>query len=69
MLGKVDDQLTRLNLNSRNVSVDEVSVVNRRCGVQTLPNRPDHQRFDAGAGTRRTDPARSAAPLSKAEDR
>jgi hypothetical protein len=46
MLGTVDDQLTRLHLNSRNVSVDEVSVVNRLCGFQTLPNRLDHQRFD-----------------------
>jgi len=31
-LDKVDDQLARLHLNLRNVSVDEVSVLNRLCG-------------------------------------
>jgi hypothetical protein len=49
-LGKLNDQLIRLHLDSRNVSFDEALVVNRLCGFQMLPNRLDHERLDVSRG-------------------
>jgi hypothetical protein len=50
MLGKLDDQLSRLHLNAHNVSFDEVTIVNRLCRFQMLPNLLDHERLDVSRG-------------------
>ena len=50
MLGKADDQLIRLHLDSRNVIFNEALVVSRLCRFQTLPNRLDHERLDVSRG-------------------
>ena len=47
-LGKLDDQLLRLDLDPRNVSADEAAVVNRCRRFEMLPNRPCDQRLDLG---------------------
>ena len=47
-LGKLDDQLLRLDLDARNVGVDEAAVVNRLRQFEMLPNRSDDQRLDLG---------------------
>ena len=67
--GKLDDQLLRLNLNSCDVSMDEASVVNFLRSFEVLATDLMTSASMSAAGTRRTDPARSAAPLKRAEDR
>jgi hypothetical protein len=49
--------------------VDEAPVVNLLRRFEMLANRPDDQRLDVGGRHARTDPARSAAPWKRAEDR
>jgi hypothetical protein len=44
----VDDQLLRLDLDARDVGLDEAAVVNRRHWFEMLPNRPYDQRLDLG---------------------
>jgi hypothetical protein len=45
----VDDQLLRLDLDARDVGVDETAIVNRRHWFEMLPNRPYDQRLDVGS--------------------
>ncbi len=45
---KLDDQLLRLDLDARNVGVDEAPVVNRLRWLEMLPNRSCDQRLDLG---------------------
>ena len=66
---QADDQLFWLDLDSRDVSVDQAPVVNLLGWFEMLANRPDDQRLDVGCRFERTDPARSAAPWKRAEDR
>ena len=45
-LGKLDDQPTQLDLDARNVSMDETAVINGLRGFEMVPNRFDDQRLD-----------------------
>jgi hypothetical protein len=44
-LGKLDDQLVRLDLNARDMSLDEIPVVNGLRWFEMVPNGPEDQRL------------------------
>ena len=46
--GELDDQLLRLDLDARDMGVDEAAVVNRLGRLEVLSNRFDDQRLDLG---------------------
>ena len=45
-LGKLDNQSVRLDLNARDVSMDETAVVDRLRGLEMVTNRFDDQHLD-----------------------
>jgi hypothetical protein len=67
--GKTDDQLLWLDFDPDHVGVDKATVVNRFRRFEMFANRAYDQSLDLGCRHLGMDPARSASPWSRADER